>query len=59
MYYIYSTDNPNNGGDPRHESGWTLALPAMFFLPGPVTVTLPPMPTSSMYMNYVIVYETP
>jgi hypothetical protein len=58
MYYIYSTTNKNNHGDPRHESGWVeemvLTLP-----PGPVTVTLPPMTPTETYKNYVIVYETP
>jgi hypothetical protein len=59
MYYIYSTSNKNNQGDPRHETGWTLELSPMYFLPGPVTVTLPPMSASDQYKNYVIVYETP
>jgi len=60
MYYIYGTEDKNNHGDPRHDGSiWTLELPAMYFLPGPVTVTLPPMLPTSLYKNYVIVYETP
>jgi hypothetical protein len=57
-YFIYSTTNKNNHGDPRHETGWVeeqvLTLP-----PGPATATLPPMSTTETYKNYVIVYETP
>jgi hypothetical protein len=58
MYFIYSTTNKNNHGNPRYESGWTLELPATYFPPGPATMTLPPI-TTEPYKNYVIVYETP
>ena len=57
MYFIYSTTNKNNHGDPRHETGWTQELTAMYFPPGPVTVTL--QMSTDPYKNYVIVYETP
>jgi hypothetical protein len=58
MYFIYSTTNKNNHGDPRHEPGWTLELPATYFPPGAATATVP-MSTIETYKNYVIVYETP
>ncbi|MCX6601472.1 MAG: GEVED domain-containing protein [bacterium] len=57
-YFIYSTTNKNNHGDPRHESGWTPELLPMYFPPGPATATVP-MSTTDTYKNYVIVYDTP
>jgi len=56
-YYIYSTTDPNNHGDPRHEPGWATET-VISCLPGLCvwTATIGP---ADYYKNYVIVYETP
>jgi hypothetical protein len=55
MYFIYSTTNPNNHGDPPGPD-WMMEGP--FFYPaGPAEWISPMVMPTLMYMNYVVTYE--
>ncbi|MBU0507241.1 hypothetical protein KKH27_00195 [bacterium] len=57
LYFIYTTENPNNHGDPRHESGWNLE-DTLFLVAGPASWTTLNLGLTDL-KYYVIVYETP